>query len=132
MIRTKKIDKSIYQKLVIVGVLLLIMLALTILSRDFLTMTNISNVLRQQVATVIAGCAVTLLMVSGNFDLSIGSIMAIAGTLSAIFCTWGVPVAVSVMIAVLAGALVGSLCAWAVWKLYRAREERAGPARMEP
>ena len=33
---------------------------------------------------------------------------------------------------VLAGALVGSLCAWAVWKLYRAREERAGPARMEP
>lgn len=33
---------------------------------------------------------------------------------------------------VLAGALVGSLCAWAVWKMYRAREERAGPAQMEP
>ena len=47
MSRTKKIDKSIYQKLVIVGVLLVIMLALTILSRDFLTVTNISNVLRQ-------------------------------------------------------------------------------------
>lgn len=107
MSRTKKIDKSIYQKLVIVGVLLVIMLALTILSRDFLTVTNISNVLRQQVATVIAGCAVTLLMVSGSFDLSIGSIMAIAGTFSAILATWGVPVFIAVLIAVAAGALVG-------------------------
>ena len=58
-------------------------------------------------ATVIAGCAVTLLMVSGNFDLSIGSIMAIAGTFSAILATWGVPVFIAVLIAVAAGALVG-------------------------
>ena len=43
------------------------MLALTVLSDRFLTIDNITNVLRQQVATVIAGCAVTLLMVSGNF-----------------------------------------------------------------
>ena len=107
MMRAKKFDKANYQRLVIVGVLLVIMLALTVLSDRFLTIDNITNVLRQQVATVIAGCAVTLLMVSGNFDLSIGSIMAIAGSMTAIFVTWGMPVAVAVLIAVLIGTVVG-------------------------
>lgn len=107
MMQAKKFDKANYQRLVIVGVLLVIMLALTVLSDRFLTIDNITNVLRQQVATVIAGCAVTLLMVSGNFDLSIGSIMAIAGSMTAIFVTWGMPVAVAVLIAVLIGTVVG-------------------------
>ena len=107
MMRAKKFDKANYQRLVIVGVLLVIMLALTVPSDRFLTIDNITNVLRQQVATVIAGCAVTLLMVSGNFDLSIGSIMAIAGSMTAIFVTWGMPVAVAVLIAVLIGTVVG-------------------------
>ena len=107
MMRAKKFDKANYQRLVIVGVLLVIMLALTVLSDRFLTIDNITNVLRQQVATVIAGCAVTLLMVIGQFDLSIGSIMAIAGSMTAIFVTWGMPVAVAVLIAVLIGTVVG-------------------------
>ncbi|NLF26862.1 MAG: ABC transporter permease [Clostridiales bacterium] len=107
MNRRWKFDKSNYQKLVIVGVLLLIMLALAVLSREFLTVANITNVLRQTAATIIAGCAVTMLMVSGNFDLSIGSIMAIAGTMSAIFVTWGIPNLPAILLSVLIGTLVG-------------------------
>ena len=81
----KKIRRTGLQNIVIVSVLLLIMIVLTILSRDFLTAKNILNVIQQNVHVIIAGCAVTMLMVSGNFDLSIGSVMALAGTLSDVF-----------------------------------------------
>ena len=107
MNRTAKIDRSNYQKLVIVGVLLLIMAVLTALSRDFLTVTNVTNVLRQVSTTVIAGSAVTLLMISGNFDLSIGSILAIAGTMNAIFVTRSMPIPLAILLCVLIGLAVG-------------------------
>ena len=107
MKRAAKIDRSNYQKLVIVGVLLLIMAVLTILSRDFLTITNVTNVLRQVSTTVIAGSAVTLLMISGNFDLSIGSIMAISGTMHALMVVWGVPIPLALALCVLIGVVVG-------------------------
>lgn len=98
------------QNLVILGVLLLIMIILTILSRDFLTAKNLLNVVQQNVSVIIAGCAVTMLMVSGNFDLSIGSIMALSGTLSAVFVSnYKIPLPVSIMLAVFVGGMIGLL-----------------------
>ena len=104
-----RIDKSNYQRLVIVGVLLLIMLVLTILSKDFLTAANITNVMRQVSTTVIVGSAVTLLMISGNFDLSIGSIMAISGTISALLVSSKVPIPAAICVCILLGLLIGTL-----------------------
>ena len=103
----KKFDKSNLQKLVIVGVLFLLLVVLTILSPEFLTFNNLTNVLRQTSAVIIAGSAVTLLMISGNFDLSIGSIMAITGTMSAIFVTKGMPLSASIVTSVLLGSIIG-------------------------
>ena len=102
-----KFDKSNYQKLVIVGILLVIMLALTLLSKDFLTPANVTNVFRQVAATVIVGCGVTMLMVAGNFDLSIGSIMAISGVMAALMVSNGFPIAVAILICIVIGVIVG-------------------------
>ncbi|MGI6687027.1 MAG: ABC transporter permease [Christensenellales bacterium] len=105
-----KIRRAGMQNLVILGVLLLIMIILTILSRDFLTAKNLLNVVQQNVSVIIAGCAVTMLMVSGNFDLSIGSIMALSGTLSAVFVSnYKIPLPVSIMLAVFVGGMIGLL-----------------------
>jgi ribose/xylose/arabinose/galactoside ABC-type transport system permease subunit len=92
------------------GILLVIIaliLVTGIIEPNFLSFRNITNVLRQTASTIIAGCAVTMLMVSGNFDLSIGSIMAIAGTMSAIFVTWGIPNLAAILLSVLIGTVVG-------------------------
>lgn len=106
----KKIRRTGLQNIVIVSVLLLIMIVLTILSRDFLTAKNILNVIQQNVHVIIAGCAVTMLMVSGNFDLSIGSVMALAGTLSAVFVSsFKIPLPFSIALAVLIGGAIGLL-----------------------
>ncbi|MEG2134954.1 MAG: ABC transporter permease [Clostridia bacterium] len=110
-------DKANYQRLVIVGVLLVIMLVLSLMSPEFLTQTNITNVLRQTASVIIAGCAVTMLMVSGNFDLSIGSTMAIAGTMSALFVTWGIPLILSILLSILLGAVIGLLNGFLVVKM---------------
>lgn len=111
MMKTKsKIRRAGMQNLVILGVLLLIMIILTILSRDFLTAKNLLNVVQQNVSVIIAGCAVTMLMVSGNFDLSIGSIMALSGTLSAVFVSsFKIPLPLSIIMAVLVGGVIGLL-----------------------
>lgn len=107
MKQTLRFKKTNYQQLVIVGVLLFIMIVLSIASSEFLTVVNITNVFRQIVSVVIAGCAVTMLMVSGNFDLSIGSIMALSGTMSAILVTKGIPLVIAILLSILIGTLVG-------------------------
>ena len=45
--------------------------------------TNLLNILNQNAEVGIAACAVTLTIISGNFDLSIGAIFALASVLAA-------------------------------------------------
>ena len=97
------------QKIVIVGVLVLIGAVLALLSRDFLTITNLTNVTRQVAFVVITGSAVTLLMISGNFDLSIGSILGLTGMLSAFFVSAGMPLWISLIASTLIGTATGLL-----------------------
>ncbi len=111
------INKNIFQKLVIVGILFLIGLILSLLSDAFLTATNLGNVTRQVAFVIITGSAVTLLMVSGNFDLSIGSILGLTGMLSAFFTTSGVPLFLSIVLATLTGTFIGLLNGLMVVKL---------------
>jgi ribose/xylose/arabinose/galactoside ABC-type transport system permease subunit len=97
------------QKIVIVGVLVLIGATLAVLSREFLTITNLTNVTRQVAFVVITGCAVTLLMISGNFDLSIGSILGLTGMFSAYFVSAGMPLWLSLIVSTLIGTATGLL-----------------------
>jgi len=97
------------QKIVIVGVLVLIVGVLTVLSREFLTITNLTNVTRQVAFVVITGSAVTLLMISGNFDLSIGSILGLTGMFSAFFVSAGLPLWLSLIASTLIGTATGLL-----------------------
>jgi ribose/xylose/arabinose/galactoside ABC-type transport system permease subunit len=104
-----KSSSGLWQKLVLLGVLVLIGAILSILSREFLTLTNLINVTRQVAFVVITGSAVTLLMISGNFDLSIGSILGLTGMFFAYFIPLGLPLAASLAAATLIGSAIGLL-----------------------
>jgi ribose transport system permease protein len=67
--------------IVVLGAVIFIYFALT--TKDFLTGSNLLNILNQNAEVGIAACAVTLTIISGNFDLSIGAIFALAGVLAA-------------------------------------------------
>ena len=112
-----KSSSAFLQKLVLVGVLVLIGIVLSVLSREFLTVTNLLNVTRQVAFVIITGSAVTLLMISGNFDLSVGSILGLTGMFFAYFIPLGVPLGVSLVVATLIGTVIGLLNGFLVVKL---------------
>jgi len=60
--------------------LLLILIALSVLAPDrFLTMDNMLNVLRRSSVNAIIAVGMTAIIISGGVDLSVGSMMAVAG-----------------------------------------------------
>jgi ribose/xylose/arabinose/galactoside ABC-type transport system permease subunit len=105
------------QKLVLFGILVVIALVFTALNSRFLSKANILFVLRQSSFVIMTGCAVTLLMISGNLDLSVGSTVALTGVIHAYFCRAGIPLVTSVFFTVLIGLAVGLANALMVVKL---------------
>lgn len=59
--------------------LILIILFFSLTCKPFLTTFNLLNLMRQMSITGIVAIGVTLLMVSGEFDLSVGSVFAVSG-----------------------------------------------------
>jgi ribose transport system permease protein len=63
----------------ILAILVALFAALSISSGSFLSKANLVSVLDQAAVPGIAACGVTLAIVSGAFDLSLGSVYAVAG-----------------------------------------------------
>ncbi|MDE0521117.1 MAG: ABC transporter permease [Boseongicola sp. SB0662_bin_57] len=60
-----------------------LMVALTILSDSFLTLRNLLNILNQNAPLAIMASAMTLVIIVGGFDLSVGAIFAVGSVTSA-------------------------------------------------
>lgn len=61
----------------------LLILALTLLSPYFLTLSNLLNVLRQISINAVLASGMTVVMITGGIDLSVGSLLALAGAMAA-------------------------------------------------
>ena len=88
---------------------------LSIVQPAFFTPGNIRNVINQNSVLIIVAMPVTLLMITGNFDLSIGGVIGMGGVLSAWFCQSvaqggaGLPYWVAVILALAATTGIGWL-----------------------
>jgi ribose transport system permease protein len=60
-----------------------LVIALSISTDAFLTVTNITNILDQWAAVGIIACGMTLVFIGGGFDLSVAAIFALAGVIGA-------------------------------------------------
>jgi ribose/xylose/arabinose/galactoside ABC-type transport system permease subunit len=89
----------------------------TALKPRFLTYTNIMNVMTQNAMVVLTGSAAVLLMVSGNFDLSVGMVLSLTGVMHAFMSKNGIPTNGSIVIATLIGTLFGLMNGLMVTKL---------------
>jgi len=103
----RRIKPEIIQRLVLLVVLALVAAALSVLTDRFFTVENLQNVGRQVAAVIITGSAVTLVMISGNIDLSVGSVVAMSGVLFAKFSQWDVPLVAAALMAVAIGGVCG-------------------------
>ncbi len=82
-------------------------LALSLISPNFLTTTNLLNVLRQISINGILAIGMTIVCLTGGIDLSVGSIVALSGIIAAGLLRDGT---VSLIIVILAAIAVGALC----------------------
>ena len=73
----------------------------------FFTLTNQLNIIRQISYVGIMAIGMTLVIVSGEFDLSVGSIYGMAVMICALLIRSGVSVLLSVLVALCGGLLVG-------------------------
>jgi ribose transport system permease protein len=87
--------------------LTVLFVGLAIASPHFLTSTNLSSVVRQTAVINIMALGMTLIIISGGIDLSVGAILAMGGLLGCMAMEKGQPIAVGVLVGVLAGAFWG-------------------------
>jgi ribose/xylose/arabinose/galactoside ABC-type transport system permease subunit len=77
------------------------------LSPHFLTVSNLLNVLEQTSINAIVAVGMTFVIVSGGIDLSVGSVLALAGVVLASALAAGAPVSVAIGIALVVGSACG-------------------------
>ncbi len=75
----------------------------------FLTPRNLSNLMTQMSVTGILAVGMLMVIVSSNIDLSVGSVMGLAGGIAAYsLASWEFSVPVSILIAVLVAVAIGT------------------------
>lgn len=88
--------------------LIVLVIAMSALSGDFLTTDNLLNVGVQAAVTAILAFGVTFVIVSAGIDLSVGSVAALSATVLAWSATSaGVPVFLAVLLAIATGIACG-------------------------
>ena len=78
-------------------------------SPNFLRQDNIMNVLRQISSNMYLACGMTMILIAGGIDLSVGSIVAITGVTAGALLNMGLPIPAAIVICLLAGAVYGSI-----------------------
>ena len=74
----------------------------------FLTPRNLSNLLRQMSITGILACGMVLVIISGEIDLSVGSLLGLLGGLAAILdVVYHIPLLANLSLVALCGLMIG-------------------------
>lgn len=101
---------------VVIGFVLLCVL-ITMATPQFASQRNILNLLRQSSIIGVIATGMTFVIISGNFDISVGAVAAFSGALTMKLIALGYPVYVAVPIALAASAVIGGISGIAVAKI---------------
>ncbi|KGP72377.1 ribose ABC transporter permease [Pontibacillus yanchengensis] len=85
-----------------------IVIILTFMSDNFLTLDNILVVLRQVSINALIAFGMTFVILTGGIDLSVGSTLALSGALTAGMLSSGMDPMLAVILGMLAGAAMGA------------------------
>lgn len=100
----------------IVVALVLVSIVLSVMTPNFLTASNLTNIVTQSAVVGIAAIGATFVIITSGIDLSVGSNIALSGLVGAIVAqTTGsglLGIAVVVLVAVVVGAFNGASVAW--------------------
>ncbi|MBO6728013.1 MAG: ABC transporter permease [Rhizobiaceae bacterium] len=96
------------QDYAVLVMIVVLMIALSMLSDSFLTPRNLINILNQNAPLAIMAAAMTLVIIAGGFDLSVGSIFAMGAVTSA-WIALNVDPYLGLFVAPVVGLLLGTV-----------------------
>ncbi|MDR1390328.1 MAG: ABC transporter permease [Treponema sp.] len=99
--------RGVGQVIVVSGFLIVLLIVFQTLNSNFLGARNIPNLLRQIAPFIIVGIAQSYVLITGNIDLSIGSVLGMSCMISATLMTHNVAPWMSVLIALFACLIIG-------------------------
>ncbi len=119
-----RISNESFITLFMVGVLVVLFAIAGAVVPNFFLPQNMINILTNNWFIIIVGIGVTFLLITGNFDMSVGGVIALAGVLSVYFCQGvnvsrnelanglGLPYVVAVALALLCAMGIGAINAF--------------------
>ena len=119
-----KMSNDSFISLFMVGVLIGIFGLACVIVPNFFQIKNIVNILTNNWYIIIIGIGVTFLLITGNFDMSVGGVIALSGVLSVYFVQGvdvspnelangiGLPYAVGILAAIVCATCVGAINAF--------------------
>ena len=108
MTEKRKINLSGMRDLLLVGVVILLCIVWTVLNPNFITLNNITNILRVASYTAIGAVGMTMVIVIGEIDLSAGALVCGSGLAAAMIVKYTNNVFLAIIVALLIGAIVGT------------------------
>ena len=96
------------QRLSALLTLFLLVLGFGLASQAFLSVNNGLTVLLQTSVIGLLGIGMTMVIITGGIDLSVGSVLALSGVMSALAVKAGVPVVFAMSFGILVGAACGA------------------------
>ena len=106
---TRIIRVTDHREFMIFYIIVLGVIAMVYAIPEFMSRQNTSAILLALADQSIIAVGMTLLLVSGGFDMSVGSTMALAGATTAIWLTLGFPVPIAILLGLAVGALIGAI-----------------------
>src|SRR5450830_82634 len=90
-------------------ILIVFTLVLGVMNPRFLQMNNVTNILNQTSVNALLAAGLTIVILTGGIDISVGSILGFTGAVAAILLSRGFNVVPVVLLSLLIGVVAGGL-----------------------
>ncbi len=105
--------RSNIQTVALLGVLVAVYVCFAITAPNFASLGNQLNILQNAAFVGIIAMAMTLVIIAGEIDISVGSAVALASALLGVVAVnAGVPMPLAILLVLIEGAVVGAFAGW--------------------
>lgn len=112
-----KLSKGGFHRISAVLTVLILVIVFSMASPAFFSVNNSMTILLQTAVIGMLGIGLTLVIITGGIDLSVGSTLALAGTSAGLLVKSGMPVLPAMLLGVLVGALCGLINGLVITKM---------------
>lgn len=90
-------------------IIAILCIVFSIASPYFFTFSNFENIISQSAVTILAAFAMTLIILTGGIDLSIGAVVGLSSIVIVIAINSGIPISVACLLGIMVGLIFGSI-----------------------